>query len=49
MTSKRLTEEEKKCLERSKKLEEGLDNIKLENYNFSNNLIKNRRNTNSMG
>ena len=40
MTSKRLTEEEKKCLERSKKLEEGLDNIKLENYNFSNNLIK---------
>ena len=40
ITSNRINESNKKCLERSNKLEERIDNLRLENYNFSNDLIK---------
>ena len=40
ITSNRINESNKKCLERSHKLEERIDNLRLENYNFSNDLIK---------
>lgn len=40
ITSNRMNESNKKCLERSNKLEERIDNLRLENYNFSNDLIK---------
>ena len=40
ITSNRINESNKQCLERSNKLEERIDNLRLENYNFSNDLIK---------